>query len=309
MGGNGRRILLIEPEPSLLEAAMELGFEAWSLSNLVTDELLAAGSEGRYPMAEPPARNAFHVPMVEIARVNDIEHILYVGDCPALHHAVEDALVMLSPSRAASLYALQDPAAMRRTLNQAGVSVVNAVRVGSVSVARTWLESLPHPVVVKTGPGRGIDIIWDSSALEAWAADEPSLPCVIEEFLEGPQLIVDTFTHAGMHHVLGMTGTTLTGGQFVHPAELAEVPAAAARAIVLALLDLTGLESGCVRTRVVLTPRGPRIASAQASPVPGPVARLRTAVTGQDLGAEMLASLVPRADPRRPLRGSPARPD
>lgn len=300
MGRGGGRILLIEPEPSLFEAAVELGFETWSLSDLDTDERPAAGSDVRHSTTGHTDRNVVRVLMVETARVNDIEHILYFGDRPALHRAVEDALVMLSPRRAASLHALQDPAAMRRTLNQAGVSVVNAIRVSSLSVARTWLESLRHPAVIKTGPERGIDIIWNSSVLEAWVAGEPSLPCVIEEFLEGPQLIVDTFTDAGMHHVLGMAGTTLTGGRFVHPVELAGGPAAAARATVRALLDLTGLESGRVRTHVVLTPRGPRIASAQASPVPGPVARLRAAATGQGPGAEVLAILVGRAGPRRP---------
>ncbi|MEV6839755.1 hypothetical protein AB0N17_35545 [Streptomyces sp. NPDC051133] len=305
MGRNDWRILLIDPEPSLIETAIQLGFHAWSLSNVDTDERMAGGSDGRRAAAGRADRNALRVAIVEAARGNDIEHVLYLGDRPALHHAVEEALVLLFPRRAASLHALQDPLVMRRTLNQAGVSVVNAVRVSSVSVARTWLESLRHPTVIKTGPGRGIDVIRDDTALEAWAAGRPSLPCVIEEFLEGPQLIVDTFTHAGMHHVLGMTGTTLTGGQFVHPAELAEAAATAARATVRALLDLTGLESGHVRTHVVLTPRGPRIASAQASPVPGPVARLRAAATGQDLGAQILAVLAGRADPHCPCPPDP----
>ncbi|WP_086563283.1 hypothetical protein [Streptomyces africanus] len=258
----------------------------------------AAGPDGRHTASGRTDRNAFRVRIAETARVHGIGHILYVGDRPALHHTVEEALTLVSPGRAASLHALQDPAMMRRTLNQAGVSRVNAVVVRSMSAARVWLESLPHPAVIKTGPGHGIDIIRDIGAAEAWLAGRPSLPCVIEEFLEGPRLIVDTFTHAGMHHVLGMTGAGLTGGHLVHPADLAEVPAAAARATVRALLDLTGLESGRARTHVVLTPQGPRIASAQASPVPGPVARLRTAVTGQDPGAEVLAVLAKRAGPR-----------
>ncbi|GAA2240053.1 MULTISPECIES: hypothetical protein [Streptomyces] len=280
MGRNDWRILLIEPEPSLLAAARARGFETWSL---------------RSPGADPDALRAR---IVETARVHGIRHVLYVGDRPALHHAVEEALVLVSPGRAASLHTLQDPATMRRTLNQAGVSVVNAVVVASMGAARVWLESLRHPAVVKTGPGRGIDIIRDPGAVEAWVAGRPSLPCVIEEFLEGPRLIVDTFTHAGAHHVLGMTAAGLADGPLVHPADLADLPAAAARATVRALLDLSGLDSGRVRTHVVLTSQGPRIASAQASPVPGPVARLREAVTGQDPGAEVLAVLAKGADPR-----------
>ncbi|MFE6916036.1 hypothetical protein [Streptomyces rubiginosohelvolus] len=284
---------MIDPEPALLEAARELGFETWSLSHLDTDD---------GPAADHAERSVVSVLLVETARVNGIEHILYFGDRPALHHAVEDALVTLSPNRAASLHTLQDPAAMRRTLNQAGVSVVNAVRVGSLNIARTWLESLRHPAVVKTGPDHRVDIVWNRSALDAWVAGRPALPCVIEEFLEGPQLVVDTFTHAGMHHVLGMVGagTTLTGGRFVHPVQPAEVNAAAVRATVRALLDLTGLEGGRVRTRVVLTSQGPRIASARASPVPGPAARLMAAATGQDPWAEVLAVLGGRVHPRRP---------
>lgn len=288
---NDGRILLIDPEPALLETARELGFETWSLSDPGTDD---------GPAADHAERAVLRRLLVETARLNGIEHILYFGDRPALHRAVEDALVTLSPSRSASLHALQDPAAMRRTLNQAGVSVVNAVRVSSLHVARAWLESLRHPAVVKTGPDRGVDIIWNHGALDAWAAGRPALPCVIEEFLEGPELVVDTFTHASMHHVLGMAGagTTLTGGRFVHPVHLAEVIAAAVRATVRALLDLAGLEGGCVRTRVVLTPQGPRIASARVSPVPGPAARLRAAATGGHPGTEVLAVLGGRTAPR-----------
>ncbi|MET7438896.1 hypothetical protein ACWERY_22380 [Streptomyces sp. NPDC004082] len=300
MGRDDRRILLIEPEPSLLAAAVDLGFEAWSLWSADMDTPPARSRQGRQAV---PGRNdhaSFGVRIVETARVHGIGHILYVGDRPALHRAVEEALVLVSPRRAASLHALQDPAAMRRTLNQAGVSVVNAVVASSVGVARVWLESLRHPAVVKSGPGRGIDIIRDLGGVEAWAAGRPPLPCVIEEFLEGPRLIVDTFTHAGMHHVLGMTSAGLTGARLAHLADLAEAPAAAARATVFALLDLCGLESGRVRTHVVLTPHGPRIASAQASPVPGSIARLRAAVTGQDPGAEVLAVLARRVGPRLP---------
>ncbi|MFE9097035.1 hypothetical protein [Streptomyces sp. NPDC007264] len=293
MGRHPGRILLIDPAPGLLAAAVELGLEVWSLSNLDSDDRLAASTDATRGTDRDVARGF----MVETARVNGIEHILYFGDRPALHHAVEDALVSLSPRRAAALYALQDPAAMRRTLNQAGISVVNAVRVSSLGVARAWLENLRHPVVVKTGPAAGIDVIRNSHALEAWVAGGPSLPCVIEEFLEGPRIAVDTFTHAGMHHVLGMAGPLRAGGPCVHPVEPTEAAAAAARATVRALLDLSGLESGRVRTHVVFTPRGPCIASAQVSPVPGPMARLRAAATGQDPGAEVLSLLAGRNDP------------
>ncbi|MFD5479994.1 hypothetical protein [Streptomyces hawaiiensis] len=286
MADRSRWMLVIEPEPAVLDAAAALGAEVRSVraADVSTDAL------------------------TDLASAYGTRRILYFGDSPAVHRAVEDTLARLFPQRTRTLRWLQDPAAMRRMLNQSRVSVVNAVTVRSVDTALAWAEHLPLPLVIKGGPDSDTAFVHSGEDLRDWAAHTPRLPGVIEEFLAGPRLVVDTFTHAGMHHVLGVTAAedaAPVGADLLYPAALTEAEAASVRSTVRALLDLAGHESGPVRTWVVLTEGGPRITAAQMSPVSGPFGRLREASTGRHPGADVLTLITGRAgDPPSPARFS-----
>ncbi|MFE1912267.1 hypothetical protein [Streptomyces anandii] len=277
------RILLLRPDRQVWRAAAEVGLRAWPLTG---DDLRSA------PVEEL---------LVATARTHRVAHILYFGRSPALHRAVERASRTVFPARARALDRLRDPAVLRRILNQSGVSCVEAVTVTPPDSARTWLENLTLPRVVKTVAEHRVDVVRDADAVARWADGSPPMPCVIEEFLEGPRLIVESFSHEGMHHVVGVTGgagAAPPGADLLYPAALSQRDAAAVRAVVRAVLDLAGHEEGPVRTDVVLTADGPRVAAVDVPPPVGAAPRLVRAATGRHRETEILLRLAGRPVPR-----------
>ncbi|MFF2013558.1 hypothetical protein ACFVWY_31460 [Streptomyces sp. NPDC058195] len=105
----------------------------------------------------------------------------------------------------------------------------------------------------------------DLSTVERWAervaCGALSHPYTAAEPWEGPQLSVETRTENGMHMVAGIV--EWPPGSDTGVAVLDETQRAVLRSLVRSLLDLAGHESGTARTRVVLTPLGPRVASCQ----------------------------------------------
>ncbi|MCM2415392.1 MULTISPECIES: hypothetical protein [unclassified Streptomyces] len=105
----------------------------------------------------------------------------------------------------------------------------------------------------------------DLSTVERWAEHVASgvhtRPYAAPEPWEGPQLSVETRTENGMHTVAGIA--VWPPGDDACPAVLDEKERVVLRSLVRSLLDLAGHESGTARTRVVLTPVGPRVAACQ----------------------------------------------
>ncbi|MEU8627504.1 hypothetical protein [Streptomyces sp. NPDC048669] len=105
----------------------------------------------------------------------------------------------------------------------------------------------------------------DLTTVERWAehvaSGVHSRPYAAPESLEGPQLSVETRTEDGMHTVAGIV--EWPPGDDAGVAVLDEAERAVLRSLVRSLLDLAGHESGTARTRVVLTPVGPRVTACQ----------------------------------------------
>ncbi|MFI6056065.1 hypothetical protein ACIBCO_39105 [Streptomyces violascens] len=323
MKGNVRRVLLVLPEARVLESGVALGLDVWLVRAAHQGVTLQAGPPERQLTGDVDDVGALRALLVETARAFDITDILYFGDLPGPRLAVGLALLELYPGQARALEGLADPAALRRVLNQGGVSVVRAVRVSSVAAALTWSDGFPYPFVIRDGTGRGRgEIIQDEAQLDAWARRSPRMPCVIEDHLAGPEVAVETFSHAGMHEVVGVTavcsrvveacagvvpaghgkvadGGDAAGAELVAGTEVVEGAAkaadaevVAARTVVRALLDLVGLEFGFVRTRVVLTPAGPRVAEVEVAGGSVPAAAGHGA--GRDVVVDVLGVLAGR---------------
>ncbi|MFI6404046.1 acetyl-CoA carboxylase biotin carboxylase subunit family protein [Streptomyces sp. NPDC050548] len=298
---NRRRVLLLDPDAGLRAAATTAGCDTWSVECPGT----AAPGTDRRLSVDLDDVDALHSALVRTARTHEIPHIVYLGDSEVLHLAVERALRELSPARAEPLRRLRDPAVMRRILNQSGVSVVRAEPAATVEAVRALVEDFPLPVAVKAGPVPGTTVVRNRDDLEKWVADAPAGPHLVEEFLSGPRVSVDTLTCEGMHEVTGMTTGTYAGAGLLHPAALSEAATAEIRTAVRALLDLAGLQSGPAHTQVVVTADGPRIAASKARLGPRPIRRLLRASTGRVPEEDVLAALC--GSPRRhPAPGRPA---
>ncbi|MGI5377172.1 ATP-grasp domain-containing protein [Streptomyces sp. CA-251387] len=269
MGEMAQRVLLVEPEAEVADAAAAVGLEVWSVQNATEDV------------------GALHSLLVDCGSTHGIEHILYFGGSEALHRVVERALGDISPRRAEALRRLGDPVAMRRILNESGVSVVRAMPVESVEGVCVLAERFPLPWVVKAGGDTRGTVVRDRADLDEWTAGAQAGPYLVEEFLVGPEVGVETLTCEGMHEVIGMTAlrsAAPAGAELFYPAPLSDADRVGVRATVRSLLDLVGYESGLAHTHVVLTESGPRIASARARPGGPPVRLLMRVATGRHPG-------------------------
>ncbi|MBA0053682.1 hypothetical protein E0L36_23295 [Streptomyces sp. AJS327] len=303
MNTDAPRVLLVMPEPRVLRAAVAAGLEPWSVGDPAWSAAVDARPgtlEARHPTVRVRDGETLHSVLTRTARAHAIGHILYAGDEEAVHLSVERAAAELSPARAGPVRTLRDPRAMRRVLNQGGVSVVRAEPAPTVAAVRSLAARHSGPLVVKSPGAPGATLLRDGDDLDRWAAAAPAGPHLVEEYLPGPRISVDTLSREGMHTVTAMTAHHRRGAELLYPAPLSEEERAGVRSVVRALLDLAGFETGPAHTRVVVTPDGPRIAAATPRLAPPPVRCLVRAATGRPPDEDVLATLAGAAPPHHP---------
>ncbi|MFD9702582.1 ATP-grasp domain-containing protein [Lentzea sp. NPDC059081] len=125
------------------------------------------------------------------------------------------------------------------------------------------------PVVVKpldSGGSDGVVMVAGPQDVPAvWRLVEGSGRTVVlaEEYLDGPEVSVEAFSHDGVHTVVALTDKVLGTG-FVEvghavPADLPEPVRRQVSELTTALLDAVGLVEGPSHTEIKLTGRGPRV--------------------------------------------------
>ncbi|GAA3502833.1 ATP-grasp domain-containing protein [Streptomyces prasinosporus] len=125
---------------------------------------------------------------------------------------------------------------------------------------------------------------------------------LIEELLDGPEVSVETVSHAGAVQVIGVTDKSVGGAPaFVEtghmfPADLPAADAEAAEQTALAALEALGLTDGVVaHTEIKLTSAGPRVVEVNPRPAGNRITELVRHVTGIDLAAAFVDVALGRA--------------
>ncbi|MEU6354657.1 ATP-grasp domain-containing protein [Streptomyces sp. NPDC047072] len=115
---------------------------------------------------------------------------------------------------------------------------------------------------------------------------------LLEELLDGPEVSVETVSHAGAVHVVGVTDKSIGGAPafietgHMFPADLATADSEAAEQTALAALKALGLTEGVVaHTEIKLTSAGPRVVEVNPRPAGNRITELVRHVTGIDLAA------------------------
>ncbi|MEU5655019.1 ATP-grasp domain-containing protein [Streptomyces sp. NPDC047737] len=114
---------------------------------------------------------------------------------------------------------------------------------------------------------------------------------LLEEFLPGPEVSVETVTCRGVAHVVGVTDKSVGGATaFVEtghmfPAALAPDALAAVTATALAAGAALGLDDVVAHTEIKLTADGPRVVEVNPRPAGNRITELVRHVTGIDLAA------------------------
>ncbi|MDQ0585432.1 ATP-grasp domain-containing protein [Streptomyces rishiriensis] len=125
------------------------------------------------------------------------------------------------------------------------------------------------------------------------ARGQRRVPAVLlEELLDGPEVSVETVSHAGAVHVVGVTDKSIGGAPafietgHMFPAALPPADTEAAEQTALAALKALGLVDGVVaHTEVKLTSAGPRVVEVNPRPAGNRITELVRHVTGVDLAA------------------------
>lgn len=168
-----------------------------------------------------------------------------------------------------SVVLLKDKRRMRDLLNSRGMSPVRARQVSSPEGLAAFLSEIAGPAVLKPATGAGshavirVDSSEDPSVVWRRFTGAGGVDPVVEEYLPGPEISVECFSHNGRHVAVAVTDKHLLEnlverGHTV-PSALSEEDAGPAVDLVKDFLDLVGLEEGPSHTELRITKAGPRI--------------------------------------------------
>lgn len=115
---------------------------------------------------------------------------------------------------------------------------------------------------------------------------------LLEELLDGPEVSVETVSHAGVVHLAGVTDKSVAGAPafietgHMYPAALGPTDTEAAERTALGALEALGLTDAVVaHTEIKLTSAGPRVVEVNPRPAGNRITELVRHVTGIDLAA------------------------
>jgi biotin carboxylase len=307
------RVVLVGGKPQPVSTAREFGVE-----------IVLVHEEGKYE-----DEFADHCAQIVHATIDDSESILAV--LRPLHEekpfdrvlsATEEAAIAagevadalgIPGTSAFTARALKDKAITRRLLAEHGVSPVRHAVITSAEEAAEFARSVDGPVVIK--PSDGVASIQihvahtPDEATTAWKtlAEAGHRNAIAEEFLDGPVVSVDTFSHRGRHIVFGMSEYQMND-LFVEwevrtPSPLAEPWRAELTELVGRLLDIVGLTDGPAHSEFILTEDGPRVLESHNRFAGSGAPDLVRRATGADLYRMFLAvqlgfEELPQTSPR-----------
>jgi biotin carboxylase len=170
-----------------------------------------------------------------------------------------------------------DKHAMRTALVRSGLPCPRFALARSLHEAAAALTDVRLPAVLKPtdrSAGRGVVVLNDREQLESRyeTARAGSLAgrVLVEEFMEGPEVSVESATADGLTTILAVTGKATDPSDpsvemgHVVPCGLPPEQERAARELARAALRAIGLRSGVAHTEVKITPRGARVVEINA---------------------------------------------
>jgi biotin carboxylase len=203
-----------------------------------------------------------------LAQVYPFENVISLTEdalVPAAHVA---AALGLPASSVDTVCMLKDKARMRARLARAGISPVQA-RVGANAADIAAFVAAHGKAIVKPVDGAGSMAVFTVAGDADIAAAVHGLAAagvtrfLIEEYLDGPEISVESFSFGGRHVAVAITDKLVLdhhveGGHSM-PSRIGGQERAAVLRLLADFLDAMGLRDGPAHTEIKLTKRGPRI--------------------------------------------------
>lgn len=266
------------------------------------------------------------LPLVrELHRVHPFDSVVSLYELGVGPAAQIDRMLGLGGYSTETVDLLLDKWRMRQRLNALGISPVAAAVGETEEDLRRFAEAHGLPMFVKPiceAGSIGVFAVRDEADLVSIPArfreiearfDKADLVgpldrFLMEEFLDGPEISVETLSFDGRHVVVGVTDKILGGPGFVevahsspsrHPAELLRE----VEDLIVAFLDAVGLRHGPGHTEVKLTGRGPRIVESHTRIGGDRINELTEIAYGVDMDRYALGSRLGMIEPlsRSPL--------
>ncbi|MDI5966536.1 ATP-grasp domain-containing protein [Streptomyces sp. SL13] len=189
---------------------------------------------------------------------------------------------------------LQDKLAFRTLLEERGVEGVTA-RLGHTEQDIRAFVTEFGPAVIKPRYGSGsigvrmVPGLAAVTEVAAWAREFGLHTFLMERYLRGAELSVETFTFGGRHTVIAHTAKEILDSfveiGHVQPAGLDPAVAAEVDALVVRMLDAVGFQDGPAHTEVIVTDDGPRLVESHNRRGGDRIADLVNVVHGVDTDA------------------------
>lgn len=316
------RIAVVGGRPAPIHGAKELGID-----------VVLAHAEGQYDPAESEA----HCSQIVTGDITDtdvllrllaplheerpFDRILTTTELSAVPVGEVNAKLGLPGTPVEVSRTIQDKALTRQALDRHGLSPVRHRIVTDPSDAAAFLQEAGGRCVLKPGKGAGslhINVVRNAEEAERAFNAITAFGyggVLAEEFLEGPVVSVEAFSHNGTHVVLGICEYQVND-HFVEwecsvSADVALPHLPALHQLTADVLDAVGLKDGPSHSEFVLTAAGPRLLETHNRLSGNGIPELVRRATGWDparlfmtvpLGIETLPSTAPE-----PLRGAAIR--
>ncbi|MDM5359872.1 ATP-grasp domain-containing protein [Peribacillus sp. ACCC06369] len=214
--------------------------------------------------------------IVDAAKLHEIDGIMTLAsDLPIRTvAAVSEELNIVGISKETAIN-VTNKASMRAILNQHSVPIPMFFRVVTQNEYLNAIQFFQNEFVVKPADNsgsRGVILVDDINneqfinyAFEYSKKYSRSGEIIVEEFMEGPEVSVETLSFDGHTHIIAITDKVTTGSpEFVEmghsiPSQLSIDTKLQIEKVVIAAIKAVGINNGPSHTEIIITKDGPKV--------------------------------------------------
>lgn len=263
------RLAVIAGTPQLVRAARELGVRTVLVYDAAGPVPAAAADADEVVATDLTDRALFLKALAPLHAADPFGRVLSLTEKGLLPAATATEALGLAGNPLRAVRTLKDKRLMRKLLRARGLSPVRTRAVGSAGRLAAFLREVGGPAILKPASGTGSNAVFrvdaPAGAEAAWDGFTAAggSDAVAEEFLDGPEVSVESFSFEGRHTVVAVTDKT-TLPSFVEtahamPSTLGDARTTAAAELARAFLDAVGLREGPAHTELKMTSDGPRV--------------------------------------------------
>jgi biotin carboxylase len=211
--------------------------------------------------------------IVEVARTEKVSGVVTLcTDLPVRAVAAASKALGLSSLSVEAARVATHKGLMREAFARARAPIPEYRRVRTLQDATAAALEIGLPVIFKppaSSGSRGVFMVAAADQLPAAFAHASSVAgddeLLVEEFVEGPEVSVETLSFSGNHHIVAITDKRTTGDPFwvesghVEPSRLSQADQEGIRAAALAGLQALGIDNSAGHVEIKVGRDGPRL--------------------------------------------------